>query len=723
MLAGLAHVCYRSRCLVTASWVVALVVLAVLAGLSPGATSDDYTVPDSGSQQARQLLESHGLHDDQTGSLRVVFGDPDGLTGGRARATVTETLTEVRQRLPEAHVLGPFDRAATGQVSADGTVAYAEVRLADPDSETWSQDRVAAARDALDGLASTEHGMTVAFAGAMFETTGSGGGPGQGVGILIAAVILFLAFGSVMAMGLPLLVAMFGAGCGVTAVILTAHVIGMSAAAIPLAAMLAVGVGIDYSLFIVTRYRDGLREGMAPTDAVVEAQRTAGRSVLCAGATVVAAVLGLLTMHMPLINGVAVGSALAIAVTMAAALTLLPALLGFVGNHVDRFGLPHRHGRVTGEGTLARRWSRVVQRHPWPYAVGAVVLLAVLTAPALGMRLGFTNAGTLPPSHTARVAHDLLADGFGPGANSPLFAVIDSADDTVDDGTLTTLRDRVTDTPGVAAVSAPVRSSDREIAMLVITPTTGPGDPATTDLVHRLQDEALPSVADSVDRIQLTGATAAVVDFSDLTASRLPVFLAVIMVLALILLTVVFRSPVIALKAVIVDLLSLGAALGVLVAAVQWGWASGVFGLDQPLPVIAWVPMMMVAVVFGLSMDYEVFLLSRIKERHDHGERNAYAVAGGLGDTARVITAAAAIMICVFAGFILGHAIDLAVFGFGLAVAVLIDAALVRMVLVPAAMELLGEWNWWLPDRFFRSMPSRRIEAATTPHRTDGNSS
>lgn len=708
VLTILANRCYQARRLVAALWTLGLLALVAAASVAAGSTSDDYTIPDSGSQHALDLLEEHGLHDDQSGSFRIVFADQDGLRGAAGLDDVDTVLDQVGGLLPDAQITGPFTAAGASQVSRDGTVAYAQVQVPTGSDGTIPDDRLASIQALPNEVTPQAPGLQVAFAGSMFQTT-EGGGPGTGVGILIAAVLLFLGFGSLLAMGLPLLVAGFGAGCGVAAVMLVANVIGMSSAAVPLAAMLAVGVGIDYSLFVVTRYREGLAAGLDPGEAVAGAQRTAGRSVFFAGATVVIAILGLLTMGMPLINGVAIGAALAIAITMAAALTLLPALLGFTGRKIDRFGLRHRT-KVTTDGRLARRWSHSVQRHPWPYAVGSLIILAVLTIPTFSMRLGFNDASTLPPDNTARQAYDMLADGFGPGINGPLFTVVTQPQGQLAATTLGELRDRISDTGNVASVSPPIRSADGQIGMLVVTPATGPSDAATAELARTLDRDVIPGTLHETApdaHGYLTGSTAAIVDFSAYTAARIPAFLAVIMALALCLLTVVFRSPVVAAKAVLVNLLSIGASFGVVVAAVQWGWASGLFGLDQPIPVIAWVPMMMVAVVFGLSMDYEVFLLSRIKEHHDDGQSNAEAVASGLAHTARVITVAAAIMICVFAGFILGGAIDLAVFGFGLAVAVLIDASLVRLVLVPAAMELLGEYNWWLPRRWRRRLSAR----------------
>jgi RND superfamily putative drug exporter len=718
MLTTLADICFRARRLVTAGWAAILIVLVALSAAAAGTTSDDYTVPGAASEQAMTLLQEHGLHDDQAGSFRVVFQDAKGLAQSGTRAAIDQTLAELQRQFPDAALTAPFDSGAHGQVSPDGTVGYAQVQLPLANDGTPAADDLDAAGNLPEHINSPTDGLKVAFSGPMFQAS-AGGGPGEGIGLLLAAIILLIAFGSVLAMGLPLVVALFGAGCGITAIMLVANFVSMSSAAVPLAAMLAVGGGIDYCLFVVTRYREALSDGHSPRQAVTQAQNTAGRAVLFAGTTVVIAVLGLLTMNMPLINGVAVGAALAIAITMTASLTLLPALLGFVGTRIDRFGLPHRRRHTATRGTLAHRWSRSVQRHPWLYTAGSLVILAVLTIPAMSMRLGFPDAGTDPATATTRQAHDMLADGFGPGINGPLFAVIDGAGGTVDQSTMATLRHEIAATADVETVSPPITSPDGQVALLTITPTTGPSAAATAKLVAHLGNDVIPgalSIADPAVHGYLTGQTAAVADFSSYTADRLPVFLAVIMLLAFILLTIVFRSVVVALKAIVVNLLSIGASFGVLVAALQWGWGSGLFGLDQPIPVVAWVPMMMVAVVFGLSMDYEVFLLSRIKEHHDSGAANADAVADGLTGTARVITAAAAIMICVFASFMLGAAIDLAVFGFGLAVAVLIDATLVRMILVPAAMELFGERNWWLPKWLARRLPTPTHATAADRH-------
>jgi len=690
-----ARYCYRARWAVVLVWVVVLAALATLSAILAGPTSDAYTVPDAPSQQAQELLQKHGLSGDASDVVRVVVQDDQGI--GHSRAVFDSIAQDVRAAYPGADVRSPFSEQGRAQISADRTVAFAEIQFA--------RDIDAQMVDELQSM--VPDGADVAFSGAGFETQ-EDSGPGQGVGMLAAIVILLVAFGSVWAMGLPILVAVFGAGCGVTTIMLTANAIDLPSAAVPLAAMLAVGVGIDYSLLVVTRYREGLQENREPREAVMNAFDTAGRSVLFAGVTVVIALLGLLVVNMPLVNGVAIGAAVAVAITMGASLTLLPALLALIGTRIDRFGLPHRHSRSTG-APWARNWSRAVQRYRWPFAVVSALVLLALTMPAFDMRLGFANAGSLPADNTARQAHDMLADGFGPGINGPLFIAVDTGGEST--GELQPALGRIAATAegaeNVASVSPPITSDDGQAGMLIVRPEEGPHAESTAQLVDALRGTRLPSALNYTPvSAEVTGQTAAAVDFADYTGVRLPWFIAVVLALAFALLMLVFRSVLVPLKAVIMNLLSIGAAFGVVVAAVQWGWGTGLFGIDEGLPVIAWVPMMLVAVVFGLSMDYEVFLLTRIKENYDAGQPNATAVASGLASTARVITAAAAIMVCVFGSFLLGAAIDLAVFGFGLAIAVLIDATLIRLVLVPATMEILGDANWWFPKKLPRAAAS-----------------
>jgi putative drug exporter of the RND superfamily len=479
--------------------------------------------------------------------------------------------------------------------------------------------------------------------------------------------------------------------------------------------MIGIGVGIDYALFIVTRYREGLHQGhLDPEEATVRSIDTAGRAVLFAGCTVIIAILGLFIIGTSITRGLAVGISIGVLTTMVASVTLLPAVLGFVGRNIDRFGLPHR---ASAEGSDRRsvwyRWSRVIQHRPWPALVVGAVLLIALALPLFGIRLGIGDAGNRPTSDTTRRAYDLIDEGFGPGANGPLLLAAQTPGGSSDLQALEALSDELNQTRGVEVASPPIPSEQGDAAIIQVQPTTSPQDEATEQLVHRLRDDVVPSAIAGTDlTVEVGGATAAVVDYASFTGTRLPWFVAAVLVLSFVLLTVVFRSLLVPLKAVVMNLLSVGAAYGVLVAVFQWGWGASLIGLGKEGPVDLWVPTMLFGVIFGLSMDYEVFLLSRMREDYDRTRDNATAVANGLAATARVITAAAAIMFCVFAAFVLGEDRALKMFGLGLATAVLLDATVVRLVLVPATMELLGDRNWWLPRWLDRSLPRFEVEGA-----------
>ena len=707
---GIARVCQRARWFVVAGWVLVVVALSALSGTFGGETSDDYELPGSPSDRAVQILEDGGFSSDAGTRAQLVLHRDAGLDEEPVREQVASIVDEITDRVPDASVDGPFAPEGAHQLSPDRTTGYVSVGLPTQDAEATAelQDDLDEVRDAY-----ATDDLTVEVGGLGAEQEAEGGPPSEMIGVLAAIVILLFAFGSVFAMVLPILVGVIGAASGVALVSLGARAVDMPSFAAPVAAMIAIGVGIDYALLVVTRYREALTAGEHPSRAVVIAQTTAGRSVLFAGITVVVASLGLVLMDLKVITGVALGIAGSVLVTMLAAVTLLPAMLAITGRRIDRLSV-HRRRSTSDGGQLARRWSRVVQRRPWPAALAATAVLVLLTLPVLDLRLGFSDAGTRPTSDTGRRAYDLVAEGFGPGANGPL-VVAAALEDGAGADDVDTLADALAATPGVAATTPPVFSDDGDVAFLQVIPTTGPQDEATTDLVHRLRDEVVPAGADAGLEVEVGGATAAAVDFADYTAERLPLFLAVVLGVALVLLVAVFRGIAVAVKAVLVNLLSLGAAFGAVVAVCQWGWGVELLDLGASAPVEAWVPMMMIAIVFGLSMDYEVFLLSRVREEYDRTGDNATAVAEGLARTARVISAAAAIMVCVFGSFVLGSSRELQLFGFGLAFAVFIDATLVRLVLVPAVMELLGERNWWLPGWLDRALPRLTIEASRGP--------
>jgi RND superfamily putative drug exporter len=576
------------------------------------------------------------------------------------------------------------------------------------------------------------------------------------LGILAAIVILLIAFGSVLAMGLPIGTALFGLGVGIGIVGLASNVLRMPEFSAQMTAMIGLGVGIDYALFIVTRYRENLRSSMEPEDATVEAVDSSGRAVIFAGITVMISLLGLFVIGIEFVRGLAIAGATGVLMMMFAAVTLLPALLGFAGRRIEvtsraaaisvtafvllmlvgvftglslgvaalaglgvavltmaisftpagralRTPLPPRHDKPREE-QFWFRWSRYIQRRPWPAFIGGAAVLIVLALPLFSIRMGFGDTGNLPEEQTARRAYDMLADGFGPGSSGPLVLV--STDPAADAGSVAKVDAALS---GDAAIA--FASPGAEIApgtwLWQAYPISSPQDEATTQLVERLRDDALPATGIAV---MIGGFTAGSIDFSSYLGDRLPLLIGAVLVLSFLLLMLVFRSVLVPLKAVIMNLLSVGAAYGVVVAIFQWGWAKDLFGIGKAGPVEAWAPMMLFAIVFGLSMDYEVFLLSRMREEFVRTGDNHIAVADGLAATARVITAAALIMVCVFGAFVLGNDRQLKLFGLGMAVAVAVDATIVRMILVPATMELLGSRNWWMPAWLDRILPRIEVE-------------
>jgi RND superfamily putative drug exporter len=489
--------------------------------------------------------------------------------------------------------------------------------------------------------------------------------------------------------------------------------------------MIGIGVGIDYALFVVTRYRSALADGLEPRDAVLLAGGTAGRAVVFAGSTVVVSIFGLVLMGRDYLWGVAVATSLAVTVVVLASVTLLPALLGFAGRTIDRFRLPgfRRPSSPDGDGrrTLSWRWSRVMQRRPLVAGLAALVVLLALAAPATDMRFGMPDAGNGPTDLTSRRAYDLISDGFGPGANGPFLVAVDlagaggGAADSGGSAAVDRLAADLAATEGVATVVPPVVNESGDAAVISVVPATGPQDEATEDLVHTLRDDVIPAAVEGTGvEASVGGTTAAFIDDSEQTASRLPLLIGGVVLLSFVLLMSVFRSLAVAVKAAVMNVLSIGAAYGVMTLAASGGWLGDLVGIEDATPVPAWLPMTMFAVLFGLSMDYEVFLLSRVREEYVRTGDNRRAVADGLANTARVITAAAAIMVTVFGAFVMEDAVFLKLAGLGLATAVFVDATVVRMVLVPATMELLGDRNWWLPRWLERLLPAVDIEGAAS---------
>jgi uncharacterized membrane protein YdfJ with MMPL/SSD domain len=700
VLGGLGSVTYRKRWLVLLLWVIGLIGL-VFAWVQFGApAANSFT----GSDPGQTILNRHFPR--QSGdALTLAIRSSAPVTAPAVRAQVAGTLDRFRGA---AHVSAVSDPYATpGQVARDGHIAYATVQFSVPAAQIPGSEVTALMKDAA---SASRGGVTFALGGDVVdlaETTG--GGPTDGAGVAAAAIVLLIAFGSLLAMGLPLVTAIFGIGTGLALIALLGHIFPAPSFSPIVASLIGLGVGVDYALFIVTRFREILRDGGNGHDACVAAMRTAGRSVLTAGSTVVIGMLGLLVLRQPLINGVAIAAAATVAMTVLAALTLLPALLGFTGTRLAQPSRLRRPGRpaaapaAAGRPSAAERWSGVVQRRPVVAAVLAAAALLLLAAPALSMKLNMPDDSAQGRGTMGYASYAALAQGFGPGFDAPLIV---AASVPSPHASTTALIQAVAGTRGVARVTPARLSPDGKAVMLIAYPTTGEQDTATNALVNKLNQAVLPrATAGTGIRAYVTGPNAANVSFANIVGQRLPWLIGVVVALSMVLLLVTFRSVVVAVKAAVMNLLSVVAAYGVLTAVTQWGWGHQLFGFPEKLPVTTWVPVFLFVILFGLSMDYEVFLLSRIREDYDATGDASGSVGRGLARTARVISAAAAIMVVVFLSAVLGGDVSVKQIGLGLASAVLIDATLVRLVLVPAVMELLGRANWWLPGPLARILP------------------
>ncbi|TDD66171.1 MMPL family transporter [Actinomadura rubrisoli] len=699
-LARLARLCYRRRRLTVSAWIAGTIAVLVLGFGFAADPLNDFSGGGSGSAKAEDLLKDH--FPKQSGdSITLAVRAGGGVRSPEARAKVEQAVDRLAKTPHVSSVASPYD--APGQISPDGRTAFATADL-----DVIANDMpVADVKRLLDDVRTSSGPVRLEFGGAAVDTAETpGGGSAEGIGVLAAVVILLIAFGSLLAMGLPIVTALLGIGSGLGLIALLGHLLPAPSFSPIVAALIGLGVGIDYALFIVTRYREELHAGSDPEEATVISLTTAGRAVLFAGTTVVIALMGLFVMQQKLLNGVAVAAGLAVLMTMLAAVTLLPALLGFTGHAIDRFRVP---GLGRARRPLAERWARTVQRRPALAGLCATAVLLVLAAPALSMRLSLPDSSTQPHDTSAYASNKILSEGFGPGTSAPLVIVTQGGD-------ARPVADAVRSTPGVAAVQPPRTSRDGAASMLIAFPKTGAQDEATPRLVHTLRDKVIPgAIAGTGMKAYVGGPNAAAIDFADSVSTRLPWLIAVVVGLSLLLLVALVRSVTVALQAALMNLLSIAAAYGVLTAVVQWGWAGRALGFPTDMPVTTWVPLMMFPILFGLSMDYEVFLVSRIREVHRSGVATREAVAQGLSRTARVITAAAAIMVMVFLSVLLGADIAVKQIGLGLGVAILIDATIVRMVLVPALMELFGEANWWLPGPLARLMPGRAEHEAPRP--------
>jgi RND superfamily putative drug exporter len=709
----------RHKWITIGIWVLVAVVVGGWAQSAGGKTTDVYTIPGAQSQKAQDLLEER-FPAQAGGTASVVFQAKSGTLSDPAnQAAIAQTEANLAPgRSPHVtQVLGPTTPVVgPAFVSKDGTIGYVRVQYDDKATslppETVKQLEAAAAP-------AEQAGLRVEFGGPVVDyLSRDEGGDADVIGLFFAVIILLIAFGSVVAMSVPIGTALFGLGIALSIISLVAAVTDIGTVAPTLATMIGLGVGIDYSLFIVTRHRQNLAAGMEVNESIGLANGTAGQAVLFAGGTVVIAITGLALSGIPYVTRLGFMSAIAVAVMMVAAVTLVPAVLGLAGRHINSIRVPHlrrkaraaAHHSVTGARPGGwERWATFMSRHRWSAVIISLAILLTLAAPVLSMRLGQTDDGTLPENLTQRQAYDLITEGFGAGANGPLFLAValPRPGDTVP---VDAIEQAVAKVPGVQVTPSQV-SPDGSAALVVAIPPGAPQSEQTENLVNSLRTDVLPpAVQGTGATVFVGGQTAGFVDLGERIQDRLPLFIGAVVALSFILLMMVFRSILVPLKAAIMNLLSIAAAYGVIVAIFQWGWLKGLVGLDETVPIVSFVPMMMFAILFGLSMDYEVFLLSRIREEYYESKDNLRSVIDGLAATARVITSAALIMISVFLSFVGNPDPTVKMFGVGLAVAVFVDATLVRLVLVPATMELLGAANWWLPHWLGRILPRIRIE-------------
>ena len=771
MYSSLGRWCYRHPWRVLTAW---LLIIVIVAGASRGVGSaygGTPAAPDAESSLGADILDEHFGRIGAVISGRIVFRAAQGVTDPAVQAAMTELFERV-EAIEGVTVGSPYGPDGGRRIAAQGPeaglIAYADVDTGADTSAFEAEDIGIEINRHIDdlGLRSMD-GIQVEVGGAWLSDREPP--ESEAIGLAFAVFVLILAVGSVVAMGLTVGTALIGVGVGAAGVVLLSNVATVPEFAPTIGIMIGIGVGIDYALFIITRYREWVSGGLSPEEATAAALDSAGRAVIFAGATVVVSLLGLLLIGLPFVAGLGLAAAITVTVVMAGSVTLLPAVIGLLGDRITttRFrgvlastlvavallglgtgfrlllvGVPlaavvlvagsfktrsnplrrvvrHREPKPRRE-TGWYRLSRMVQSRPWLFAVGGTVVLLVLAAPVLGLRLGFSDEGNFAEETTTRRAYDLISEGFGPGANGPLIVVAESSPDPIEIEieALKRLSTALNETEGVAFASPPVANLTIDAFLIRVQPTTGPQDAATEDLVHRMRNEVIPQALDGARLDPLVaGQVAFNIDISDYLAGRIPIFFAAVLGASFLLLMAVFRSLVVPLKAVIMNMLSIGAAYGVVVAVFQWGWLGGLTGVE-PAPIEPFIPMMLFAILFGLSMDYEVFLLSRMKEEYERTGDAVNSVADGLAATARVITAAAAIMVVVFGSFVLEDSRPVKLFGLGLATAIAIDATLVRMLIVPSTMELLGARNWWLPRWLDRIVPNLRVEGQLADRRT-----
>jgi putative drug exporter of the RND superfamily len=670
-----------------------------------GGYDETFSLPGSESQAAADAIQDR-FPQETLYSSNVILHSDEGLTAPATRAAVEQAVQKLSEGPHVIAVSSPYDpRGPT--VSADGKTAFATVGF---DTEKIGLSEYDAAEKAVQGL--RDAGIQVEYDGGLGYAKVSGGGNSELIGILMAIIILAIAFGSLVAMSLPIVAALTAIVVGSSAIGIMAGIVAVPEVTGVVAIMLGLGVGIDYALFILSRHRQNLAAGLSVPVAIGRANATAGLSVLFAGVTVIVAILGLKVAGIPMMTMMGYGSAIMVAVVMLAAITLLPAMLGVVKHRVNSARVPFIRPKATydPDGSSAQWAARVVAR-PVRYGGAAALALGILAIPVFSMHLGFADAGNDAPTSTTRKAYDLMADGYGPGTNGPFQVVVDADGGKLPATTLERVTTALADQSGVASVDTPVTNQAGDLAIITVTPTTSPQDARTSDLLQHLRADTIPAaVAGSDVHVSVTGSTALTVDVSSRLQQRMAWFLGAVIGLSFLVLMVVFRSVLVPLKAAALNVLGVAAAYGVVVAVFQWGWGASLIGVHETVPSMPLAPMLMFAILFGLSMDYEVFLMSRVREQYRKHLDPSRAVIEGVGSTARVITSAALIMISVFASFILDVDVTTKMFGIGLSVAVFLDVTLIRMILVPAAMSLLGHRAWWLPQWLDRLLPTIDIE-------------
>ena len=697
----------RHRRAMLATWIALFAAIAVGSQVADTETSDAFTIPGTESQEAFDLLDER--FPAQSGSsAQIVFATEDGTPLADSADAVSASLAEAAELDGVIFVSDPFE---TGTISADGSIGYSTIQYGLETTDVGLDGKELLVET---GAIAEAAGLRVAYGGDVITGNIEQHPPtSELIGMAVAVVVLLFAFGSVLAMGLPLFTAVLGLGIGLTSITLASAFIDLSSTAPTLATMIGLAVGIDYALFIVTRHRANLAEGLSVEESAARANATAGSAVVFAGGTVVIAISGLAVVGIPFLTAMGFATAFTVLVAVLVAVTLLPALLGMIGTNIDRWKAPFTTTRTSevDKETMGHKWAVAVTKRPVVALVGGLAVMGILAVPALDMRLGMTDAGTAPVENTERQAYDLLGEGFGDGFNGPLTVVVDAAGAADPEAVVARYGEAIAADPGIVQVGPATFNEAGDTAVLSAIPTTGPSAAETSNLVHHLRDDVFPAIeAETGTDIALTGSTASNIDVSDKLLDALPVFMVVVLGLTFLLLMVAFRSILVPLKASLAILLSIASSFGVVVAVFQWGWLKDLIGLDATVPIISFMPIMLFAILFGLSMDYEVFIMSRIKEDYSRTRKPVESVVSGLTSSARVITAAALIMISVFAAFVLGDDPIIKMFGVGLAVAVFLDATVVRMIIVPAAMTLLDTAAWWFPKALGRVVPNVDIE-------------